>query len=177
MPHQRALVDWVKDLGLPKPYYKTALGAAYLGDSKDILECLPSESVDLIVTSPPFALRRKKEYGNVAADEYVAWFHVFSELFHRILKEKGSLVIDIGGSWNAGEPTRSLYQYELLLDLAKMGFKLCQDFFWFNPSRLPSPAEWVNVRRIRVKDAVDPLWWMSKSAYPKPTIGGSWRST
>jgi DNA modification methylase len=166
MPRQRALVDWIQGMGLPTPYYRTQFGAAFLGNSNDLLSCLPAESVDLIVTSPPFALRRKKEYGNVPAGEYVAWFRGFSRQFQRVLKEKGSLVIDIGGSWNAGEPTRSLYQYELLLDLAKLGFKLCQDFFWFNPSRLPSPAEWVNVRRIRVKDAVDPIWWMSKSAYP-----------
>jgi DNA modification methylase len=166
MPRQHPLVDWVQELGLPDPYYRTPFGAALLGDSQDLLASLPGESIDLIVTSPPFALRRKKAYGNVSADEYVAWFRTFSRQFHRLLKEKGSLVIDIGGSWNAGEPTRSLYQYELLLDLAKLGFKLCQDFFWYNPSRLPSPAEWVNVRRIRVKDAVDPIWWMSKSAFP-----------
>jgi DNA modification methylase len=167
MPPQRPLVDWVGELGLPKPYYHSAAGYAYLGDSKDLLGCLPAESIDLIVTSPPFALRRKKEYGNVPAEEYVEWFLPFAEEFKRVLKEKGSLVIDIGGSWNPGEPTRSLYQYELLIELAKMGFKLCQDFFWFNPSRLPSPAEWVNVRRLRVKDAVDPVWWVSKSANPK----------
>src|ERR1700686_4538209 len=123
MSRQRALVDWVKGLGLSEPYYRTAFGAAFLGDSRDLLGCLPNESVDLIVTSPPFALRRKKEYGNVAADEYVAWFRSFAEQFRRVLKEKGSLVIDIGGSWNAGEPTRSLYQYEFLLDLGQMGFK------------------------------------------------------
>ncbi len=156
-----------QEMGLPKPYYSTDLGSAVLGDSTRLLAQLPAESIDLIVTSPPFALRRKKEYGNVPAEEYVLWFRPFAQEFKRVLKENGSLVVDIGGSWNPGEPTRSLYQYELLLDLARMGFKLCQDFFWYNPSRLPSPAEWVNVRRIRVKDAVDPIWWMSKSSNPK----------
>ncbi len=159
--------NWLEGMGLPKPFYCTPMGAAILGNSREILGCLPAESVDLIITSPPFALRRKKDYGNVDADEYVEWFRPFALEFKRVLKDKGSLVIDIGGSWNPGEPTRSLYQYELLLDLAKLGLKLCQEFFWLNPSRLPSPAEWVNVRRIRVKDAVDPVWWMSKSAYPK----------
>jgi DNA modification methylase len=160
-------LDWLKELGLPKPYYRTRFGAAYLGDAKVLMEKIPSDSVDLIVTSPPFALRRKKEYGNVDAAIYVDWFRPFGREFYRILKPKGSLVIDIGGSWNEGEPTRSLYQYELLIDLARLGLRLCQEFFWYNPARLPSPAEWVNVRRIRVKDAVDPIWWLAKTPFPK----------
>ncbi len=153
---------------LPEPYYKTPLGSAYLGDSLEIMKELDKESVNLIVTSPPFALRRKKEYGNVDANEYVKWFLQFGEEFKRILADDGSLVIDIGGSWNEGEPTRSLYHFELLISLCKeLGFKLAQEFYWYNPSKLPSPAEWVNVRRIRVKDSVDPIWWLSKNAFPK----------
>src|SRR5256886_15289633 len=160
-------LNWLKELGLPKPYYRTRFGAAYLGDARVLMAEMPSDSVDLIVTSPPFALRRKKEYGNVDAAIYVDWFRPFGKEFLRILKPDGSLVIDIGGSWNQGEPTRSLYQYELLIDLARLGFRLCQEFFWYNPARLPSPAEWVNVRRIRVKDAVDCIWWLAKSPFPK----------
>ncbi len=153
---------------LPEPYYKTSLGSAYLGDSLEIMKELDNESINLIVTSPPFALRRKKEYGNVDANEYVNWFLQFGEEFKRILAEDGSLVIDIGGSWNEGEPTRSLYHFELLISLCKeLGFKLAQEFYWYNPSKLPSPAEWVNVRRIRVKDSVDTVWWLSKNAFPK----------
>jgi DNA modification methylase len=154
-----------------KPYYQTEYGNAYLGDSKVILkdESLIGK-VDLIVTSPPFALNRKKEYGNVDASEYVQWFLGFAPIFHRILKPKGSLVIDIGGSWNRGQPTRSLYQFELLLELCKIPehkFYLAQEFFWLNPSKLPSPAEWVTVRKERVKDAVDCVWWLSKDPHPK----------
>ena len=149
-----------------EPYYETDEGAAYLGNSLECMEKLPDECVDLIVTSPPFALRRKKDYGNVAASEYVQWFSSFAVQFYRVLKESGSLVIHIGGSWNKGTPTRSLYQYELLLDLCK-SFHLAHEFFWYNPAKLPSPAEWVTVRRIRVKDAVDYIWWLSKSPFPK----------
>jgi DNA modification methylase len=152
---------------MQRPHYRTRLGSAFLGDSLDLMKRLPSESVDLILTSPPFALRRKKEYGNVDASDYVEWFKPFGQEFRRILRQKGSLVIDIGGSWNEGVPTRSLYQYELLIALCKMGFNLCQEFFWFNPAKLPSPAEWVNVRRVRVKDAVNPVWWLSKDPFPK----------
>lgn len=149
-----------------KPYYLTDEGAAYLGDSLDAVRKLPDESIDLIVTSPPFALRKKKEYGNVDAAEYIAWFVPFAEQFHRVLKATGSLVIHIGGSWNKGLPTKSLYQYKLLIELCET-FHLAHDFYWFNPAKLPSPAEWVTVRKIRVKDAVDLVWWLSKTPFPK----------
>ncbi len=161
------LFDWLGEMHLPKPYYETRFGAAYLGDSKSLMKSLPKQSVDLIMTSPPFALRRKKEYGNVDPEAYVEWFRSFADEFFQILKPRGSLVIDIGGSWNEGEPTKALYQYKLLLDLVDHGFKLCQEVFWYNPARLPTPAEWVTVRRMRLKDAVDPIWWLSKSAFPR----------
>lgn len=151
-----------------KPYYTTELGAAYLNDSIEILRSLPKERVDLIMTSPPFALRKKKEYGNVKAEEYVNWFRGFAQEFKRILKDNGSLVIHIGGGWNKGEPTKNLYQYKLLLSLCdEFGFRLAQEFFWYNPAKLPSPAEWVTIRRIRAKDAIDQIWWLSKSSFPR----------
>ena len=151
---------------LAQPYYTTDEGAAYLGNSLDLMAKLPDQSIDLIMTSPPFALQRKKEYGNVPASEYVAWFKPFGAEMQRILKDSGSLVIHIGGSWNKGAPTRSLYHYELLIDLCRE-FYLAQELFWFNPAKLPSPAEWVTVRRIRLKDAVDYVWWLSKDPFPK----------
>ncbi len=159
-----------------EPFYETEFGSAYLGDSREILADKSLEDeVDLIVTSPPFALRRKKEYGNVEASEYVSWFLEFARVFHRLIKQKGSLVVDIGGSWNRGQPTRSLYHYELLIELCRMpGYKffLAQEFFWYNPSKLPTPAEWVTVRRERVKDAVDCVWWLCKDPHPKANNRG-----
>jgi site-specific DNA-methyltransferase (cytosine-N4-specific) len=151
------------------PYYETELGNAYHTDSLEFMRKTNSGSVDLILTSPPFALRRKKSYGNVAATDYWEWFKPFAYEFWRILKPKGSLVIDIGGAWNKGEPTRSLYHFELVVNLCNAAgpFKLAQEFFWYNPAKLPSPAQWVTVERIRVKDSVNPIWWLSKSSRPK----------
>jgi site-specific DNA-methyltransferase (cytosine-N4-specific) len=139
------------------------------GDSLQVLrDSVKTDTVDLIVTSPPYGLVRKKDYGNVPAEEYVDWFRPFGEEFKRVLKPSGSLVIDIGGAWVPGTPTRSLYHYELLIMLCReVGFHLAQEIFWWNPSRLPTPAEWVNVRRIRVKDAVDCIWWLSPTPWPK----------
>jgi site-specific DNA-methyltransferase (cytosine-N4-specific) len=149
-------------------YFKTGLGKIIQGDSLHILQDIEPQSVDLIMTSPPFGLVRKKEYGNVDAKDYLEWFRDFGEIFKRVLKEDGSLVIDIGGSWNKGQPTRSLYHFKLLIMLCEdIGFHLAQEFFWWNPSKLPTPAEWVTVRRIRVKDAINCVWWLSASPYPK----------
>ena len=110
---------------------RTNLGVAYWAESASLMErLLDDKSVDLIMTSPPFGLVRKKEYGNADASDYVDWFRPFAKQFARVLKPKGSLVIDIGGAWNAGKPTKSLYHYELLLCLCKeFGFHLAQEFF------------------------------------------------
>ncbi len=156
----------LQDIIKPKPFYFTEFGASYLGDSLELMKKLPDESINLIMTSPPYALVFKKEYGNVDAHEYVDWFKKFAKEFKRILTEDGSLVIDIGGSWNKGKPTRSVYQFELLIELVKE-FHLAQEFYWYNPAKLPSPAEWVTVRRIRVKDSVETVWWLSKAPFPK----------
>jgi len=152
---------------LGRPYFSTRKGAAYLGDAINLFQAVGKESVDLILTSPPFALKRKKEYGNVEDSEYLNWFRPFASEFVRTLKPRGSLVLDIGGTWIKGSPSRSLYHFELVIMLCReFDLHLAQEFYWFNPARLPSPAEWVTVRRIRVKDAVDPIWWLSKSPHP-----------
>jgi site-specific DNA-methyltransferase (cytosine-N4-specific) len=148
------------------PAYTTERGRAYQADALDVLRGLPTDSVSLVMTSPPFGLRRKKAYGNVPPEEYVAWFLPFAEEIHRILRPDGSFVMELGGAWNSGSGTRSLYQYELMLRLTKIFF-LAQDFYWYNPSRLPTPAEWVTVRRTRVKDAVNMVWWLSKTRDPQ----------
>lgn len=156
------------DPALPAPYFRTAFGAAYRGKAEELLPKLPAESVNLIFTSPPYALHFKKEYGNVDQHRYVEWFLGFAAEFKRVLRPDGSLVIDIGGSWQPGHPVRSLCHFEVLIGLVREhSFHLAQEFYWFNPAKLPSPAEWVTVRRIRVKDAVECLWWLAKTPNPK----------
>jgi DNA modification methylase len=155
----------------PKVAYSTALGAAWLGDAIETLEehC-DNESADLILTSPPFALQRPKEYGNESQQSYKDWFLQFADEFWRVLKPTGSLVIDLGGAWEAGQPVKSIYAFELLVSLCRRPnrpFVLAQDFYWYNPARLPSPAQWVTVERVRVKDAVNYVWWLAKGPNPK----------
>ena len=151
-----------------KPTYETGLGAAYVGDSLEAMRAMPDNSVDLVITSPPYALHFKKAYGNVAASEYVAWFLPFATEIKRILKDDGSFVLNIAGSWNPGHPTRSISQYKLLVALVEeVGLCLAQEAYWYNPAKMPVPAEWVTVRRIRIKDAVEHIWWFGKTAWPK----------
>lgn len=145
------------------PVYKTELGALYCADSLAFMKSLPSDSVDLVVTSPPYALHFKKEYGNADQADYTAWFTPFANEIKRIIKPSGSFVLNIGGAWQPGSPVRSLYHYRTLITLVDdVGFQLAQEFFWYNPAKMPAPAEWVNVRRIRVKDSVEYIFWLVK---------------
>ena len=150
------------------PFYTTNFGAAYLGDSLKVLSALPDNSVNAVITSPPYALHFKKEYGNVAKADYVDWFLEFGKEIQRVLAEDGSFILNIGGSYNKGAPTRSLYHFKLLIALVEeIGFHLAQECFWYNPAKMPMPAEWVTVRRIRIRDSVEYVWWLSKTPFPK----------
>ncbi len=160
--HPRGLVTDVES------FYETTMGAAYLGDSRELLKAMPDDSVNLVFTSPPYALHFKKEYGNVSKADYVEWFLTFAREIHRVLTDDGSFVLNIGGSWNPGEPTRSLYHFKLMIALVEeLGFHLAQECYWYNPAKMPVPAEWVTVRRVRIKDSVEHVWWLSKTPFPK----------
>jgi site-specific DNA-methyltransferase (cytosine-N4-specific) len=151
--------------------YVTDLGQAYMGDARELLGGLEDGSVDLVLTSPPFALQRQKAYGNEDQDSYVDWLLGFCGEVHRVLKPTGSFVLDLGGAYEKGRPVRSLYNYRVLIRLCdELGFRLAEEFFWYNPARLPSPIEWVNKRKVRVKDAVNTVWWLSKTDHPKADV-------
>src|SRR4051812_9754797 len=151
--------------------YCTPLGHQLVGDSRELLALLEPESVDLIVTSPPFALLREKTYGNKDQTEYVEWLATFGKAALPVLKETGSFVVDMGGAYQRGRPVRSLYQFRTLLEFCdNLGYRLAEEFYWHNPAKLPSPIEWVNKRKIRVKDSVNTVWWFSKGDWPKADV-------
>lgn len=150
--------------------YSTKLGTAHLGDAIDLFKAIDSESIDLVLTSPPYALHFKKEYGNASQSDYVEWFLPFAREIKRVLKPEGSFVLNIGGAWTPKMPSRSLYIFKLLIELnEKLGYHLLQEFFWYNPAKMPAPAEWVNVRKIRVKDSVEYIFWLSQNPFAKAT--------
>jgi site-specific DNA-methyltransferase (cytosine-N4-specific) len=98
----------------------------------------------------------------------VKWLIPFAQQIRRILADDGSFVLNVGGAWTPGKPTRSIYTYKLLIALVEeVGLHLAQEFFWYNPAKMPVPAEWVTVRRVRVKDSVEFVWWFSKTPHPK----------
>jgi site-specific DNA-methyltransferase (cytosine-N4-specific) len=155
----------------PRRVYETQNGVQLQGDSRELLAGLDHESVDLIVTSPPFALLRKKAYGNEDQEDYVDWLVEFGRAALPVLKDTGSLVIDLGGAYQRGRPVRSLYQFRVLLSFCDvLGYRLAEEFYWHNPAKLPSPIEWVNKRKIRTKDSVNTVWWLSKSDWPKADV-------
>ena len=112
------------------PAYTTRHGAAYMGDSRELLAQLPDASVNLVLTSPPFALLRQKQYGNLDQAAYVDWLEEFAKIVFSKLTEDGSFVLDLGGAYVRGVPVRSLYNFRMLLRLCDtVGFHLAEDFY------------------------------------------------
>lgn len=159
--------------GLPdEAAYSTPNGVMLHGDSEKLLRNPALASlrgrVQLIFTSPPFPLNRKKAYGNLQGGEYLMWLAKYGPAMRELLTPDGSIVIELGNSWEAGLPTMSTLALKALLFFQEQNhLHLCQEFICHNPARLPSPAEWVTVRRIRLKDSYTRLWWLSPTAYPK----------
>jgi site-specific DNA-methyltransferase (cytosine-N4-specific) len=165
-----AIKDYERKVGI-RPIYKTTLGTMYKGRIETFLESEVSNyykgKIGLILTSPPFPLNRKKKYGNKEGDEYLEWLRDLASPLAKLLKPKGSIVLEIGNAWEKGKPTMSTLTVRSLLEFLNSGsLKLCEQFVCFNPARLPGPAQWVNVERIRVKDAFTNAWWMSPSERP-----------
>jgi len=152
--------------------YKTNYGKTIIGNSLDVISKFDDNSINLVVTSPPFALEgRKKAYGNYEGQEYIDWLCKFAEVVFQKLAPDGSFVLDLGAAYNRGAPTYSLYQFRVLIRLCdEIGFHLAQPFYWHNPSALPSPIEWVNKRKLRAKNSVNTIWWLSKTQWPKANV-------
>jgi site-specific DNA-methyltransferase (cytosine-N4-specific) len=165
--------DQANNLNIDKKVvYSTLLGNFYEGFAEDIISSPQfiklHGQVNLIFTTPPFPLNRKKKYGNVQGDAYISWLSGFADLFKNVLHPKGSIVMEIGNSWEPGQPTMSTLPLRSFLEfLSKGNLHLCEQFIYYNPAKLPSPAQWVNVERIRVKDSFTTIWWMSLSSRPK----------
>ena len=152
--------------------YKTKIGNCYQGNIDEILRSKTfakyKKKVNLIFTSPPFPLNRKKKYGNLNGKEYTNWLSGLALNLRDFLTEDGSIVIELGNAWEANEPIMSTLPLKTLLEFQEKGnYYLCQHFIWFNTARLPSPVQWVNIERKRVKDAFTHIWWLSKSPNPK----------
>ena len=146
---------------------KSTKGEVWCGDSLARMRKMHSETIDLCFTSPPFPLQRKKSYGNSSGHAYETWLMEFVAEIKRLLKPSGSLVLDLGCCWEKGKASRSLYDMRLALRIVEeLNMPMAQEFYWWNPSRLPSPAQWVTIEKIRLKDSVNKLMWFGKTENP-----------
>ncbi|WP_410007062.1 DNA-methyltransferase [Aequorivita nionensis] len=157
-----------------KPKYQTNKGKIFHGNSIELLSNQLKEElkgkVNLIITSPPFPLNNKKQYGNEKGEEYKEWFIKLAPIFSDLLTDDGSLVIEIGNAWEPERPVQSLLHLECLLGMVKhpeANLRLIQEFICYNPSKLPSPAQWVTVNRLRTVDSYTHVWWIAKDDFPK----------
>lgn len=155
------------------PYhFKTAKGTMYQGDSLKVIQekwfvDRYKSKVDLVFTSPPFPLTREKSYGNLKGDAYVEWLSSYAQPLANLLSPQGSIVLEVGNNWEPGVPTMGTWTLEALLEFKrKAKLHLCQQMVWHNTAKLPGPARWVNIERIRLKDAFTYIWWMAPSSRP-----------
>lgn len=159
---------------MKRALYKTDLGKMIVGDSIELYSSYLKKSyqnkVNLIITSPPFPLNSKKMYGNLTGKSYLKWFTELAPIFSDLLADDGSLVIEIGNAWEPKRPIQSLLHLKSLLALVEnkvAGLRLIQEFIAYNPAKLPSPAQWVTINRIRTVDSYTHVWWIAKSDFPK----------
>jgi DNA modification methylase len=127
----------------------------YLGDCKDELKRLPSNSIDLIFTSPPYADSRQTTYGGIKPDEYVEWFLPISQELLRVLKPTGTFVLNIKEKVVNGE--RHTYVIELILALRKQGWLWTEEFIWHKKNSYP--GKWPN----RFRDSWERLLQFNKT--------------
>ncbi len=129
----------------------------YLGDSKEQLKLLPDNSVDLIVTSPPYADQRKSTYGGIHPDKYVEWFLPISEQLLRVLKPTGTFILNIKEKVVEGE--RSTYVMELIIAMRKQGWLWTEEFIWHKKNSYP--GKWPN----RFRDSWERLLQFNKAKH------------
>jgi len=127
----------------------------FLGDSKEILKEIPDNSVDLIVTSPPYADQRKGTYGGIHPDKYVEWFLPISEQLFRVLRPTGSFILNIKEKVVDGE--RSIYVMELIIAMRKQGWLWTEEFIWHKKNSFP--GKWPN----RFRDSWERLLQFNKT--------------
>ena len=153
--------------GRPITIFITPNGCALWGLAEDAAGVIDHGSVRLLLTSPPYALSKQKAYGNLAGQEYVDWLCSIIERLMPVMQSNGSLLLNLGDAWNRNSPTVSLYQERTIIALQdRLGLNLCQRMMWHNPSALPVPSNYVGVERIRLKQAVECLWWLSPDERP-----------
>jgi DNA modification methylase len=154
--------------GVVVTVFETALGTCLWAEAEAAAAVIDDGSVQLCITSPPYCLVRKKGYaGELTSQEQVAWLTRFFAIVKRKLCEDGSLFLDVADVWQPGEPVTDPWTDRLVLALIdQLGYRLAEKLYWHNPGKVPGPAEWVTIRRERVTQSIESLFWMSRSPHP-----------
>ncbi len=125
-----------------------------LGDCLDVLKNMPDNSVDLIVTSPPYADQRKSTYGGISPNKYVKWFLPTTGELLRVLHPKGTFILNIKEKVADGE--RHTYVMELIIEMRKQGWLWTEEFIWYKKNCFP--GKWPN----RFRDSWERLLQFNK---------------
>jgi site-specific DNA-methyltransferase (cytosine-N4-specific) len=149
--------------------FENEWGAVLWAESEALESTIDNDSIDCIITSPPYNLTRSKSYEyNRSEEEHVRWLTARAEAWKSLLKDTGSVFLNMAEVRIPGRPEVSLWQERIILNMVdRLGYHICEKLFWHSPSKMPSPAEWVTVRRVRVTPAVENIWWLSKTPNPK----------
>ena len=149
-------VSTIKKIDLFNQETKSKVKAdVILGDCLDILKEMPDDSVDLVVTSPPYADQRKSTYGGIHPNKYVEWFLPITTELLRVLNSKGTFVLNIKEKAMNGE--RHIYVMELIIAMRKQGWLWTEEFIWHKKNCFP--GKWPN----RFRDSWERLLQFNKS--------------
>src|SRR5699024_7690803 len=108
----------------------------YVGDCIDVLKGLPDGIVDSVVTSPPYAMQRASTYGGIQEKDYPEWTVAWMQEVWRVLKDDGSVIINISAHIKNGE--LSDYGRRTRLALRDAGWVELPELIWHKPSSMPT---------------------------------------
>tara|TARA_R110001583_G_scaffold190021_1_gene353904 strand:+ start:13137 stop:14318 length:1182 start_codon:yes stop_codon:yes gene_type:complete len=154
--------------GIVFTIYETELGTVLWGSAERAAGIIEPGSIDLLWTSPPYPLLQPKEYGNLDSAGWLEWMHDLCGLWHPLLADTGSLVLNLGSVPVRNRPIQDPYIERLVLKLIDdLDYRLVDRHFWHNPCKPPTPVKWVAVEKVRVKNSVEHLLWLSKTDHFK----------
>lgn len=154
--------------GIILTVFETKFGEALWAMAEDAAGALADDSVDLLFTSPPYPILRGKSYGTWDVPEWLDWMGDLAADWKRILKPTGSLMVNLGTVWQPGQPVADPYIERFVLKMIdEHGYHLSDRLYWHNPTKMATPMPWVAIRRVRVKQSVEPVIWLSKTPNPK----------
>lgn len=163
---EKALVNATP--GIILTVFETSHGQALWALAEDAAGAIEAESVDLLFTSPPYPILRGKAYGTWDTQSWLSWMCELGGDWKRLLKPTGSLMVNLGTVWQPGHPVADPYIERFILRMIdEHGYRLADRLYWHNPAKMATPMPWVAIRRVRVKQSIEPVIWLAKGNHPK----------